>query len=148
MCRSHVARARVAVPDHISEAQNAIRMLSERVTVIQRYLTDISKGARTRARGPPCTLGLTRHVTALLLRAPGDAPVDHALLRMIGSVCDRLPATTDPKFETTFVSSYNDTLLVTYLASITKGAASVNDVVDKLQVGFERRRRGPMAGGL
>mmetsp|Transcript_10795 Transcript_10795/g.25797 ORF Transcript_10795/g.25797 Transcript_10795/m.25797 type:complete len:166 (-) Transcript_10795:202-699(-) len=65
----------------------------------------------------------------------------------IKSLCNSLPAVnmgTSAKFTEDFLSDYNDTLLVSYLSSITQGTGVVNDVVDKFQTAYDKhtRRRG------
>jgi hypothetical protein len=49
------------------------------------------------------------------------------------------PQVTDPP---DFYTDYNDTLLITYLCSLTQCANSTNDLLDKFQVESERRQSG------
>merc|ERR1711991_27214 len=42
---------------------------------------------------------------------------------------------------TTMLQEYNDALLVAYLATITKGASTINDLIDKFNISFERNTR-------
>ncbi|KDO23980.1 hypothetical protein SPRG_10677 [Saprolegnia parasitica CBS 223.65] len=75
----------------------------------------------------------------------GDIPVDHALLRQVASICQQLPAMRSDLFASTFSQEYNDTLLVTYLATITKGITCTNAVLDKFAMTQDRQHpRGPM----
>ncbi|OQR88825.1 COP9 signalosome complex subunit [Thraustotheca clavata] len=76
----------------------------------------------------------------------GDIPVDHALLRQVASICKQVPAMRSDLFASTFSQEFNDTLLVTYLAAITKGITSTNAVLDKFSLTQERQQhpRGPM----
>jgi COP9 signalosome complex subunit 6 len=96
---------------------NAIKMLNIRIKIIYQFLDATKKGL---------------------------IPPDHGILRQLSSLCNLLPAVDSPEFKEDFLKEYNDVLLVTYLASITKGTATVNEVVDKFNVAFERhsRRRG------
>ena len=56
-------------------------------------------------------------------------------------LCSRLPIVDPPDFFT----DYNDTLLITYLCSITQCANSTNELLDKFSV--EHDRRGTGGGG-
>ena len=64
------------------------------------------------------------------------------MLRQVRSVCNRLPTIDSDKFRADFLTEYNDTLLVTYLATITKSAAMVNDVLEKSVTAGVTPRRG------
>mmetsp|Transcript_10797 Transcript_10797/g.25800 ORF Transcript_10797/g.25800 Transcript_10797/m.25800 type:complete len:189 (-) Transcript_10797:202-768(-) len=109
-----------ALVSHLAGQQSAIKMLSDRIQVVQAYLAATQDGT---------------------------IPPDHAALRQIKSLCNSLPAVnmgTSAKFTEDFLSDYNDTLLVSYLSSITQGTGVVNDVVDKFQTAYDKhtRRRG------
>lgn len=71
----------------------------------------------------------------------GEIPTDHKMLRQIASICNQLPAMDPDKFHTDFTAEYNDTLLVTYLSTLTKGAHMMNDVATKVSIGYTNRRR-------
>ena len=45
----------------------------------------------------------------------GEHPRDHALLRMILSLCHKLPAMDSEKFNLSYQNEYHDTLLISYL---------------------------------
>ena len=106
-----------AFSQHLSTQYTAISMLSERIDVIRRYLEAVSSG---RARA------------------------DHELLRQIKSLAARLPALDTARFDEEAMRDFNNTLLVTYLGSITKGAGTLNEVVDKYNLAYDKhsRRRG------
>jgi COP9 signalosome complex subunit 6 len=107
-----------ALVAHLGGQQSAIKMLSDRIRVLQAYL----EGTRN-----------------------GTIPIDHAALRQIKSLCNSLPAVNaSASFTEHFMSDYNDTLLTSYLSSITQGTGIVNDVVDKFQTAYDKhtRRRG------
>jgi len=74
----------------------------------------------------------------------GKISSDQGVLRQVSSLCHLLPAIDTEAFREDFVKEYNDVLLVTYLASITKGTSTINELVDKFNVTYERhgRRRG------
>jgi len=77
----------------------------------------------------------------------GEIPADHSLLRQVATLCNLLPAIDTSSFKEEFTNEYNDTLLVTYLASITKGTSITNELVDRYNVAYDRQsRRG--RGGL
>jgi COP9 signalosome complex subunit 6 len=105
------------VTPHYAQLQQAVTTLNQRLKVVQSFLRDTqSKKIKE----------------------------DHAILRQIKGMVNRLPAANAVDFKENFVSEYNDALLVTYLATITKSANIVNEVVDKFNVAFAQRRRGPM----
>jgi COP9 signalosome complex subunit 6 len=62
--------------------------------------------------------------------ASGKVAPNQSILREVSSLCSRLPVTDPPDFFT----DYNDTLLVTYLCSLTQCANSTNDLLDKFAV--------------
>ena len=92
-------------------------MLTERVDVIRRYLKAVSGG---------------------------EVPANHELLRQVKSLCAKLPAMDSPQYHEEFLQDHNNTLLVTYLGSITKGMGSINELIDKYNSAFDKhsRRRG------
>ncbi len=61
---------------------------------------------------------------------------DHHLLRQISSMANMLPAIDSDQFRTEFLSEFNDTLLVTYLAAITKGCQLADDVSAKFNAAY------------
>jgi hypothetical protein len=52
----------------------------------------------------------------LLSFSKGELPIDHSLLRQVSSLVRRLPAIDSAQFQEEFLTEYNDTLLMTYLA--------------------------------
>ena len=106
-----------SMSSHLSSVDSAIQMLQKRVGCILQLLEAMERG---------------------------EVKKDHRLLRKVSSLAQRLPATDTSEFKEDFVQHYNDTLLVTYLATMTKGTNSINDLIDKYNVAFERRsnRRG------
>jgi COP9 signalosome complex subunit 6 len=102
---------------HLLGLHNAIKMLNLRVKVLHQFLDSTKKGA---------------------------IPFDHNILRQIYGLCNLLPAIDTPAFKEDFIKEYNDVLLVTYLAGITRGTSATNELVDKYNTAFERqgRRRG------
>jgi len=102
---------------HLMGIHNATTMLNSRIKILAKFLEETKNGT--------------------------VAP-DHGLLRRISSLTSQLPATNTQNFKQEFLREYNDTLLITYLASITKGNNAINDLIDKFNVTYERhsRRRG------
>jgi len=109
------------VVPHYSTVQQAVTTLNQRLKVVQNFLRDTQSG---------------------------KIKTDHSILRAIKGLCNRLPAASAGDFRDGFLSEYNDSLLVSYLATITKSTALVNDVVDKFNTTFGQRRRGPMGMGM
>jgi len=102
---------------HMTAVFNAITMLNQRIKILMTFL-DATKG--------------------------GKIPTDHSLLRRIASLTNQLPAIDTQQFQQEFINEYNDALLIAYLSTMTKGANTVNEMIDKFNVTFERssRRRG------
>ncbi|KAF9954016.1 hypothetical protein BGZ65_004294 [Modicella reniformis] len=86
---------------HLSGQQNAIKMLDTRIKLLHEYLQDSIQGR---------------------------VPKDHDLERQISSLCNRLPTISGQPFEEEFMTEYNDVLLTSYLATITKGTHTMSEV--------------------
>jgi len=117
-----VAEGDSALAAHLEGVQNAIQMLNLRVKNIQRFLDATIKG---------------------------QIPKDHHILRQISCMTNMLPAIDSDQFRQEFLVEYNDTLLVTYLAAITKGCNMADELNQKFQVVYQdkaRRGRGGMMG--
>jgi len=101
----------------LTAVHNAITMLNQRIKILLSYLE------ATKA---------------------GKVPMDHGLLRRLVSLVNQLPAIDTQQFQQEFINEYNDALMVTYLASMTKGANTFNEMIDKFNVTYDRgsRRRG------
>lgn len=122
----HVARVTPAggaegsqVTSHLMGLHNAVKMLNSRVKTLHTFLGAINEG---------------------------KVPMDHGILRQTASLCNVLPAIDTGVFQEDFLKEYNDVLLATYLAGITKGTSAINELVDKYNITYERhtRRRGYM----
>jgi len=102
---------------HLNHTHNAISMLNMRIKILVNFLE------ATKA---------------------GKIPKDHALLRRISMLTSQLPAIDTAAFRREFINEYNDALLITYLATVTKGASGINDLLDKFSIVNDRqsRRRG------
>jgi len=117
----HVANVstggRSMLTSHLSTLQSAIKMLNMRVKIITRFVQE------TKA---------------------GKIPRDEGLLRSINALCHLLPAIDSEKFKEDFLTEYNDALLVTYLATVTKTSNAINEMIEKFNITFDRhaRRRG------
>jgi COP9 signalosome complex subunit 6 len=99
---------------HLSGMKDAVLMLQQRIRLITFYLERVQKG---------------------------DHPRDHVLLRMILSLCHKLPAMDSEKFNLAYQGEYEDTLLISYLGVVTKGCSVLNELVDKSNFAMERSRR-------
>jgi len=99
---------------HLMGVHNAIGMLNTRVKILLNFLE------ATKA---------------------GKVEKDHSLLRSLASLCNQLPATDSQQFQHDFINEYNDALVVAYLASMTKGSNSMNDLIDKFNVVNEKSNR-------
>lgn len=94
--------------------KDAVYMLQQRIKLIALYLTKVKEGAH---------------------------PRDHALLRMVLSLCHKLPAMDSTKFNVAYQNEYHDTLLISYLGVLTKGCNVLNELVDNFNFATERSRR-------
>jgi len=108
---------------HLSSLHGAIKMLNQRVGIVHSLLDSIESGA---------------------------LPKDHELLRACASMCNRLPGSAQdmahidniPSSETKKTTlEYNESLLIAYLASMTKGANAINELVEKFNVVSEKHSR-------
>ncbi|XP_073526073.1 uncharacterized protein [Phyllobates terribilis] len=99
---------------HLSGIHSAIKMLNSRIKVLHQYLLAMQKGS---------------------------VPTESSLLRQVSSLLRRLPAIESHKFQDEFLMEYNDTLLITYLASLTNCTSSINELVDKINTTYERHTR-------
>ena len=102
---------------HLEGVASAVEMLDARVETLLRYLKDVDEG-----RTPP----------------------DHAVLRAAAALAKKLPAADSKSFRKDFLAEYNDTLLMTYLAAITKGTAETDAYVERFNTAYDKhaRRRG------
>jgi len=128
---------------------------AERVTAVHcaKVISNVDTGASavaphyTTLRAAVATLNSRVRVIALYLRevAANKIEADQKILRLIKGLTNRLPSITTREFKQDFLSEYNDALLVTYLASVTRSTCAVNEVVEKFNVAHgSGRRRAPM----
>ncbi|CAK9873661.1 unnamed protein product [Sphagnum jensenii] len=101
---------------HLTGMHSAIKMLNSRIRVLHHHLVSIQKG---------------------------EVPYEHSLLRQVSSLVRRLPAIDSSRFQDDFVMEYNDTLLMTYLATITKCSSTMNELVDKFNTAYDKQNRRP-----
>jgi len=99
---------------HLMGVHNALSMLNIRVKIIVKFLEAVKAG---------------------------KIPADHGLLRRVGSLINQLPSADTPGFKRDFINEYNDALVITYLAAITKGANNTNELIDKFNVTFDKSSR-------
>ncbi|KAJ0405513.1 hypothetical protein P43SY_011361 [Pythium insidiosum] len=104
---------------YLGTVRDAIKMLQRQVEVIVKWLNAVKRG---------------------------EIAADHNLLRQISSMCNQLPALSSPQFDASFLQEYNDAMLVSYLATLTKGATNANTVIDRFAMAQERPSRGNMMG--
>jgi len=90
---------------HLQPVSKSVQMLDQRIAIIQAYLEAVKQG---------------------------ELPKNREILRRISCLCNALPIADNPQFEQDFGKEYNDTMLITYLAALTKGAAFVDDLSKKV----------------
>jgi COP9 signalosome complex subunit 6 len=119
----HIAHAtsgsESALVAQLSGMHNAINMLSLRINAILQFLQATKNGK--------------------------VAP-DHNLLRKIATMTQLLPTMDSPSFNEGFLKEYNDTLLVVYMSTITKGTNNLNELIDKFSMSHEMKGMGGMGG--
>lgn len=98
---------------HLSGIHSAVKMLNCRIRVLHNLLVSIQKG---------------------------EIPYEHSLLRQVSSLLRRLPAIDSAKFQDDFLMEYNDTLLMTYLAMITKCSSTINEFVEKFNTTYDTKQ--------
>lgn len=124
----HVARVSSAgesdvssAAEHLQAQHSAIRMLYNRVKTILEYVKAVKSG---------------------------DIPMNHDIMRDCRSLCQRLPVLDSTQFQDDFFDQCNDVMLMTYLASITKGCHTANDFINKFNLTFDRHGIGRRVRGL
>jgi COP9 signalosome complex subunit 6 len=102
---------------HATTLHQSIKMLHVRISVLKQYLEAVKAG---------------------------KLPADQSLLRDINSVCQQLPAIDSGEFNEAFFTEYNDALLLTYMAAITKASSATNEMLEKFNATQDRqfRKRG------
>ncbi|GJP82414.1 hypothetical protein CLOP_g12676 [Closterium sp. NIES-67] len=99
---------------HLTGMHSAIKMLTTRVRLLHSHLAAMESGA---------------------------VPYDHSVTRQVSSLIRRLPAVDSDRFHRHFLTEFNDTLLMTYLASITKSTNTINELVDLFDVVYDKQSR-------
>ncbi|KAL7285744.1 COP9 signalosome subunit 6 [Trametes coccinea BRFM310] len=111
---------------HLQTQRAAVKMLHDRILLLVKYVSDVIAGSATK---------------------------DHATLRALSALIASLPASENKEFREEFDTEYEDVQLTAYLATLTKSANLLNDLVDKHVVltssrdersGMGPRRRGMM----
>ncbi|KAJ9456959.1 COP9 signalosome complex subunit 6 [Diplonema papillatum] len=83
--------------------RGALIMLRSRVAVVKAYLDGVKAGKHQK---------------------------DHETLREIQALCNRLPTQTSPDFAKAYNEEYDDSLLITYLSTLTRTAVSLAELVE------------------
>ena len=100
---------------HLTGLHSAIKMLSIRIDVLLKFVRDMKKG---------------------------DIPRDNYLMRQIARIAKCLPTAEGDGFDERFLWEYNDTMLMTYLAMITNSTHGVHELVEKVNMMYDRHSRG------
>jgi len=119
---AHASSGDSALITQLDGMHNAINMLHIRIKILLQFLEATKKGT---------------------------IPTDHALLRKIASIIQFLPCMDTAEFHESFLKEYNDTLLVAYLSTITKGTNTLNDLIEKFSMAQTRgHSRFPFGMGM
>jgi len=100
--------------NHASTLHQSIKMLHIRISVLRQYLEAVKSG---------------------------KLPADQNLLRDINAVIQQLPAISSGEFNEAFFTEYNDALLLTYMAAITKASSTTNEMLEKFNATQDRQFR-------
>ncbi|CDO70241.1 hypothetical protein BN946_scf184942.g41 [Trametes cinnabarina] len=115
-----------SLESHLQTQRAAVKMLYDRILLLVKYVSDVIAGSATK---------------------------DHATLRALSALIASLPASENKEFREEFDTEYEDVQLTAYLATLTKSANLLNDLVDKHIIltssredrsGMGGRRRGMM----
>nr|CAG4650279.1 EOG090X08T4 [Sida crystallina] len=125
----HVARMATAgdanessqVAEQLQAQHNAVKMLSNRVRLILEFIRAMERG---------------------------EVPKSHEVLREAKSLTNRLPVLNSELFQEKYYTQYNDVLLQTYLASITKACHDLHQFVNKFNILYDRQGMGRRMRGL
>lgn len=119
----HVARASNVSGDsgngpsqltaHLDSMSRAIKMLRMRIGIIIEYLQATQTGDLT------ANLALIRRISALTKMLPG----------------------LDSNLQQELLNEHNDAVLLTYLATVMKAASTVNDLIDKFNLTYDKHGR-------
>jgi len=117
----HIARvvpqgesASKQLTSHLGGVHGSIEKLSEGIEIICEYLQGVKSGKIKK---------------------------DQALLRQVQSLCNRLNVCKTEESPQALLTEYNDVLLVTYLASLSKTCNTSNEVVEKFNTAYEKQQR-------
>mmetsp|Transcript_35672 Transcript_35672/g.65267 ORF Transcript_35672/g.65267 Transcript_35672/m.65267 type:complete len:301 (+) Transcript_35672:24-926(+) len=100
---------------------------TEGVSTLDLHVTSLESSLRS--------LAMRADQLIVYLKAVEDkrVPSDQRLLRAAQGVCNQLPAMHKGELEAAFVEDYADTLMVSYLATVTKATHAVGDLTEKFQ---------------
>lgn len=110
-----------SVAEQLAVQHSAVKMLHTRVRLILDYVQAVQAG---------------------------ELPRNHQILREINSLCHQLPAIDTMQFKEDFFTQCNDIVLMSYLASMTKGCDIMNTFITKLNTLFDRHGMGRRIRGL
>nr|CAG4637888.1 EOG090X08T4 [Chydorus sphaericus] len=109
------------VAEQLQAQHNAVKMLANRVKLILEYIRAMERG---------------------------EVPKSHDVLREAKSLTHRLPVLNSEIFQEEYYTQYNDVLLQTYLASLTKACHDLHQFVTKFNVLCDRQGMGRRMRGL
>ncbi|TFK93563.1 COP9 signalosome subunit 6 [Polyporus arcularius HHB13444] len=113
-----------SLESHLQTQRAAVKMLHDRIMLLTKYVSDV---------------------------IAGSAKKDHATLRALSALIASLPASENKGFREEFDTEYEDVQLTAYLATLTKSANILNELVDKhivLTASREDRGGGPRRRGM
>ncbi|KAH9853084.1 COP9 signalosome subunit 6 [Lenzites betulinus] len=113
-----------SLESHLQTQRAAVKMLHDRILLLVKYVGDVIAGSATK---------------------------DHATLRALAALIASLPASENTNFREEFDTEYEDVQLTAYLATLTKSANLLNDLVDKhvvLTASRDDRPMGPRRRGM
>ena len=108
------------VSEHLRVQYNAIKMLRDRIKIINDYVKAMKEN---------------------------EVPMDQEILREVNNLCNYLPIveSENSKFNESFYNQWNDVALIAYLGSLTKGSNSLNQFVQKFTMIYDKHQNMPMS---
>ncbi|OBZ79855.1 COP9 signalosome complex subunit 6 [Grifola frondosa] len=126
-----------SLESHLQSQRAAVKMLHDRIMLLVKYVADVIAGE---CKKPSCR-------TPRFNVVQDKTTKDHATLRALSALIASLPASENKGFREEFETEYEDVQLTAFLATLTKSANILNDLVDKHIVLTATREDRSIPGG-
>eukprot|EP00760_Papus_ankaliazontas_P024296 PhM_4_TR2215/c0_g1_i1/m.9008/K12179/COPS6, CSN6; COP9 signalosome complex subunit 6 len=102
---------RSSLVPQVQTLSTAVTMLQSRIQIVLAYLRAVQKG---------------------------EIETDAALLRQVSSLCTKLPCASSEEFQQSLATEYDDVELIAFLSTLVKGSATLQDVIGKNKLAFDK----------